>query len=158
MSREIKLTKEGYERLQKQLELERQRLVEATAILQEQMEDSDDYDGSGLEDAKREKMTIETRIDELEDTLTRAVILESAEGGKTIGFGTVIKLLEEKSGKELEVQLVSGAEASVPGGSIRKVSDDSPLGQKLLGRKKNEVFVVEGAKGQLKYKVLELRA
>jgi transcription elongation factor GreA len=158
MSREIKLTKEGYERLQKQLELERQRLVEATAILQEQMEDSDDYDGSGLEDAKREKMTIETRIDELEDTLTRAVILESAEGGKTIGFGTVIKLLEEKSGKELEVQLVSGAEASVPGGSIRKVSDDSPLGQKLLGRKKSEVFVVEGAKGQLKYKVLEIRA
>lgn len=72
MSREIKLTKEGFERLQKQLELERQRLVEATAILQEQMEDSDDYDGSGLEDAKREKMNIETRIDELEDTLARA--------------------------------------------------------------------------------------
>ncbi len=158
MSREIKLTKEGFERLQKQLDLERQRLIEATAILQEQMEDSDDYDGSGLEEAKREKMNIETRIDELEDTLTRAVVLEGAEGGKAIGFGTIIKLKEEKSGKELEVQLVSGAEASVPGGSIRKVSDDSPLGQKLFGRKKNEVFMVEGAKGQLKYKVLEIRA
>ncbi|MFN3266836.1 MAG: GreA/GreB family elongation factor [Deinococcales bacterium] len=157
MSREIKLTKEGFERLQKQLELEHQRLVEATAILQEQMEDSDDYDGSGLEEAKREKMNIEARIDELEDTLARAIVLEAAEGGKTIGFGTVIKLREEKSGKELEVQLVSGVEASVPGGTIRKVSDDSPLGQKLFGRKKNEVFVVDGAKGQLKYKVLELK-
>ncbi len=158
MSREIKLTKEGFERLHKQLELERQRLVEATIILQEQMEDSDDYDGSGLEDAKREKMSIEQRIDELEDTLARAKVLEGAESTKAIGFGSVIQLKEEKSGKELEVQLVSGAEASVPGGSIRKVSDDSPLGQKLFGRKKNEVFVVEGAKGQLKYKVLDIRA
>ncbi|NJK43372.1 MAG: transcription elongation factor GreA [Pleurocapsa sp. SU_196_0] len=157
MTREVKLTREGFERLGKQLEVEKQRLIEATAILQQQMEDSDDYDGSGLEDAKREKLTIEGRIDELEDTLSRAVVIEGSEGGKIVSLGSTVKLKEEKTGKEMEVQLVSGAEVAVLSAGIRKVSDDSPLGQKLMGRKKNEMFVVDVERGQLKYKVLEIK-
>lgn len=47
MAREVKLTKAGYERLMQQLERERERLQEATKILQELMESSDDYDDSG---------------------------------------------------------------------------------------------------------------
>jgi transcription elongation factor GreA len=157
ITREVKLTREGFERLGKQLEIEKQRLIEATAILQQQMEDSDDYDGSGLEDAKREKLSIEGRIDELEDTLSRAVVIEGSEGGKTVSLGSTVKLKEEKTGKEMEVQLVSGAEVAVLSAGIRKVSDDSPLGQKLMGRKKNEMFVVDVERGQLKYKVLEIK-
>src|SRR6478735_1685394 len=70
-SRQVKLTREGFERLQKTLEQEQARLAEATRILQEQMETSSDTEDTGLEDAKREKMNIEARIDELEDTLAR---------------------------------------------------------------------------------------
>ena len=159
MTREVKLTKDGFERLQKALEAEQVRLAEATRILQEQMESSDDYDDTGLEDAKREKLAIETRIDELEDTLARATIIEAPDKGKTITLGTIIQLKEEKSGKEMEVQLVSGAEASIyASNAIRKVSDDSPLGKQLFGKKKGDVFVVDGAKGQLKYKVLSIAA
>lgn len=120
MSREVKLTQEGFERLQKQLEIEQQRLVDATGILQEQTGSSDDFDDSGIEDAKREKQNIAIRIDELEDTLARAVIIAHKEGGKNVELGSIIKLIEEKSGRELEVQLVSGVEATVLGG-IRKV-------------------------------------
>ncbi len=159
MTREVKLTKDGFERLQKALEAEQVRLAEATRILQEQMESSDDYDDTGLEDAKREKLAIETRIDELEDTLARATIIEAPDKGKTITLGTIIHLKEEKSGKEMEVQLVSGAEASIyASNAIRKVSDDSPLGKQLFGKKKGDVFMVDGAKGQLKYKVLSISA
>ncbi len=156
-TREIKLTKEGFQRLGAQLEIERQRLLEASVILENQMEDSDDYDGGGLEDAKREKLSIEMRIAELQETLANAVVLEGTEVGKTVGLGNTVKLKEEKSGKEMDVQLVSGAEVSVLSAGIRKVSDDSPLGQKLMGRKKNEMFVVDVERGQLKYKVLEIR-
>ena len=53
MAREVKLTKAGYERIMQQLESERERLQEATKILQELMESSDDYDDSGLEAAKQ---------------------------------------------------------------------------------------------------------
>jgi transcription elongation factor GreA len=156
INREVKLTKEGFQRLSAQLEVERQKLVEAEAILAAQMEDSDDYDGSGLEDAKREKTSIEDRIEELEDTLARATVIESAEGGKAVALGSTVKLKEEKTGKEMQVQLVSGAEVAVQTAGLRKVSDDSPLGKKLMGRKKNEMFVVDVERGQLKYKVLEI--
>jgi transcription elongation factor GreA len=157
ITREIKLTKEGFQRLGAQLEIEQQRLLEATTILENQMEDSDDYDGGGLEDAKRQKLSIEMRIAELQETLANAVVLDGAEVGKTVGLGNTVRLKEEKSGKEMDVQLVSGAEVSVLSAGIRKVSDDSPLGQKLMGRKKNEMFVVDVERGQLKYKVLEIR-
>jgi transcription elongation factor GreA len=156
INREVKLTKEGFQRLSAQLEMERQRLVEAEAILVAQMEDSDDYDGSGLEDAKREKTSIEDRIEELEDTLARATVIEGTEGGKAVTLGSTVKLKEEKTGKEMQVQLVSGAEVAVQTAGLRKVSDDSPLGKKLMGRKKNEMFVVDVERGQLKYKVLEI--
>ena len=158
MAREVKLTKEGFERLQRALEQEQARLVEATRILQEQMESSDDYDDTGLEDAKREKANIEARIDELDDTLARAVLLEEPSGGKTVSLGSVVTLKEEKSGKELKVQLVSGAEASILSAGIRKVSDDSPLGKELEGRKKGDVFIVNLESRQLKYKVVSIGA
>ena len=91
MAREVKLTKAGYERLMQQLERERERLQEATKILQELMESSDDYDDSGLEAAKQEKARIEARIDSLEDILSRAVILEEG-SGEVIGLGSVVEL------------------------------------------------------------------
>jgi transcription elongation factor GreA len=157
LKREVKLTREGFERLNAQLEVERKRLVEAEAILASQMEDSDDYDGSGLEDAKREKTSIEDRINELEETLARATVIEAGEGNsKTVALGSTVKLKEEKTGREMQVQLVSGAEVAVPSAGVRKVSEDSPLGVKLMGRKRDEIFVVDVERGQLKYKVLEI--
>src|SRR5690606_40571751 len=56
-------------------EQERERLDEATRILQELTGSSDDYDDSGLEDAKTEKARIEQRIDDLEDQLDRAEVI-----------------------------------------------------------------------------------
>lgn len=154
MAREVKLTREGYERLKKALEHEQERLAEATRILQEQLENSADYEDSGLEDAKREKMNIETRIDELEDTLARAIVMEDHE--EDVGraaLGAIIVLIDENSKKEMKVQLVSAPEASVLGGGLPKISDDSPVGTQLLGRKVGESFVVNLGQRQAKYKV-----
>ena len=157
MNREIKLTKEGFQKLSAQLELEKERLVEAETILATQMDEGDDYDGSGLEDAKRAKTAIEDRLHELEETLALAVVIQAAEGSsKLVALGSTVKLKEEKTGREMQVQLVSGAEVAVQSAGMRKVSEDSPLGIKLMGRKKNELFVVDVERGQLKYKVLEI--
>lgn len=155
MAREIKLTREGYERLQKALEHEQNRLAEATRILQEQMEAAADFEDTGLEDAKREKLNIEARIDELEDTLARASIME--DGAASTGraeLGSVVVLFNEATKKDMRLQLVSAAEAAVLGGSLPKISDDSPVGTQLLGRKSGESFVVNLGEGrQVKYKV-----
>lgn len=155
-SKQIKLTKEGYERLERALAQEQERLVEATRIVQEQMENSTDSEDTGLEDAKREKRQVEARIEELEDTLARATVLEgSTAADGTVNLGATVVLSNETAKKEMTVKVVSAAEASVRGNDqTPRISDDSPVGRELLGRKEGEAFVVnlEGGK-QVKYKV-----
>jgi transcription elongation factor GreA len=155
MAKEIKLTREGYERLQTTLNNEKAKLEEATRVLQEQMETSTDAEDTGLEDAKREKMSIEARIDELEDTLTRAQLIENHGSNGRVGLGTVVVLHNETTKKDMKVQVVSAPEAGVLGGSLPRISDDSPVGLQLIGRKSGESFVVNLENGrQMKYKVM----
>jgi transcription elongation factor GreA len=141
MAREVRLTQDGYDRLKATIEHERERLEEATKILQELTGTSDDYDDSGLEDAKREKARIEQHIDELEDQLNRAVIIENHKASK-VDLGAVVNLKEKGAKKGFDVQVVSSVEVSVLEGDVMKVSDQSPLGKALMGRKKGEVFKV----------------
>ncbi|WP_038046134.1 GreA/GreB family elongation factor [Thermus caliditerrae] len=152
MAREVKLTKAGYERLMKQLEQERERLQQATQILQELMESSDDYDDSGLEAAKQEKARIEARIDSLEDVLSRAVILEEA-ATEVIGLGSVVELEDPMTGERLSVQVVSPAEASVLETPM-KISDASPMGKALLGHRVGDVLALETPRGKKEFRVV----
>ena len=153
-TKQIRLTREGYERMQKALTQEQGRLAEATRILQEQMETSADNEDTGLEDAKREKMNIEARIEELEDTLARATLIEEAQDGGRVGLGAVVALSNETTKKDMKVQVVSAPEATVISGGLPRISDDSPVGKELMGRKVGESFVVNLDNGkQMKYKV-----
>ena len=154
MAREVKLTKAGYERLMQQLERERERLQEATKILQELMESSDDYDDSGLEAAKQEKARIEARIDSLEDILSRAVILEEG-SGEVIGLGSVVELEDPLSGERLSVQVVSPAEANVLYTPM-KISDASPMGKALLGHRVGDVLSLDTPKGKREFRVVAI--
>ncbi|KEF33712.1 transcription elongation factor GreA [Deinococcus sp. RL] len=152
--RQVKLTREGYERLQRTLAQEQARLNEATRILQEQMETSADTEDTGLEDAKREKMAIEARIEELEETLARASIIEDHENDGRVELGAIVTLSNETTKKDMRVQVVSAPEAAVLGGSLPRISEDSPVGKELMGRKKGETFVVNLESGkQVKYRV-----
>lgn len=151
MAREVKLTKSGYDRLVADLEQERIRLQEATRILQELMESSDDYDDSGMEDAKREKGRIESRIESLTDTLSRAEILEE-DGSpvKVVSLGATVHL-KAKDG-EMDVQVVAPAEASVLERPM-KISDESPMGKALLGQKVGAKVMLETPKGKKEFKI-----
>ncbi len=153
--KQIKLTKEGYERLEQALAQEQERLIEATRIVQEQMENATDAEDTGLEDAKREKRLVEARIEELEDNLARATVIEGGAADGTVGLGATVVLTNETAKKEMTVRVVSTAEASVRGGDkVPRISDDSPVGRELLGRREGESFVVNLEAGkQVKYTV-----
>ncbi|HLV13330.1 MAG TPA: GreA/GreB family elongation factor [Trueperaceae bacterium] len=156
MAMRVRVTQEGYERLQALLEQERERLEEATRILQELTGSSDDYDDSGLEDAKTEKARIEQRIDDLEDQLGRAVIIED-QASDVVDLGSVVKLAEAgKKTEEFSVQLVSPVEAGVLDGDIPKVSDESPLGKALKGRGVGDEFEVVTGERATRYVVKEI--
>ena len=153
-TRQVRLTREGYARLERTLEQEQRRLAEATRILQEQMDTSADTEDTGLEDAKREKMSIEARIEELEDTLARASIIEEHGGAGSIELGAIVTLTNEATRKDMRVQVVSAPEAAVLGGTLPRISEDSPVGKQLMGRKPDETFVVNLDNGkQVKYRV-----
>ena len=155
MARQVRLTQEGYDRLKNQLEHEYERLDEATRILRELTGASDDYDDAGLEDAKREKARIEGRIDDLEDQLGRAEIIEDHEMDR-IDLGAVVTLREAKGGDTLEVQVVSPVEAGVLEGDVPKVSDESPLGSAVMGRKAGETVQVSIGNRTVAYEIVSI--
>lgn len=153
MTREVQLTKAGRERLEATLAEEQRRLESATRILEEISGTTDDYDDSGLEDAKQEKARLEARVDELEDQLSRAVIIED-HARTQVDLGSLITL--EEGSEELRVQLVSPAEAEVVGEDVPHISDASPLGKALLGRKVGDAFDVELGRRKASYKILSI--
>ena len=151
-TRTVRLTQEGYDRLQANLAQEYVRLEEATRILRELTGSSDDYDDSGLEEAKQEKARIENRIDDLEDQLARAEIITTSERGR-VDLGDVVTLHDEASGGQMRVQVVSPIEAGVLEGTVPKVSDESPLGHALLGRRVGDAVKVTIGPKERRYTV-----
>ena len=146
-TRTVRLTQEGYDRLKATLAQEYVRLEEATRILRELTGSSDDYDDSGLEEAKQEKGRIENRIDDLEDQLARAEIIVNTDHGR-VELGDRVTLRDD-SGNEMRVQVVSPIEAGVLEGDVPKVSDESPLGRAIIGRQVGETAQVNvGAKAK----------
>jgi transcription elongation factor GreA len=154
-TRSVRLTQEGFERLQANLKQEYVRLEEATRILRELTGSSDDYDDSGLEEAKQEKGRIENRIDDLEDQLARAEIIHNTDRSM-VELGDVVVLQDTGVNKEMRVQVVSPIEAGVLEGDIPKVSDESPLGKALIGRSVGESFDLVMGSNKKNYKILKL--
>jgi len=100
---------------------------------------------------------MEARILELEDVLARAVVVQAApDGGGQVALGTVVVLEEAGQGREMRVQLVSAVEVDALAGGATQVSDDSPVGQALLGRRVGDTFEVEQAERTLRYTVKSL--
>jgi len=156
VTRTVRLTQEGYDRLKATLAQEYERLEEATKILQELTGSSDDYDDSGLEDAKREKARIETRIDDLEDQLDRAEIIADTDGAGRIDLGSHVTLKAQDATAEMRVQVVSPVEAGVLEGEVPKVSDESPLGKALIGRTAGDTVTVKLGDRTKRYRVVSI--
>ena len=152
MTRDVQVTQEGLGRLQAQLEEEQRRLAEATDILQEMTGTADDQDDSGMEDARQEKVRLEARVEELEDQLSRAVVIEGHRRTQ-VDLGAVVTL--RSGAEELRVQLVSPVEVEV-GSELPHISDASPLGQALLGRKVGDTFTLTAGGRSTDYEVTNI--
>ncbi len=151
----VRLTQEGFERLKATLQQEYKRLDEATKILQDLTGTSDDYDDSGLEDAKREKARIENRIDDLEMQLDRAEIIGENDPNR-VDLGNVVTLSDVAAERQMRVQVVAPVEAGVLEGDVPKVSDESPLGRALIGRHVDDEVTVTMGDKQRRYKVVAI--
>ena len=131
------------------------RRKEVAQKIKEAREQGDLSENAEYDGAKDEQRDIELRIEELEKLLKNAeVVVEDEIDLEKINVGCKVKVFEIDEDEEMEFRIVGSTEAN----SLQnKISNESPVGQALLGRKVGDVVDVETQVGVIQYKVLEIQ-
>jgi transcription elongation factor GreA len=150
---EVILTKEGYAKLKQEIEyLSTEKRREVADRIRHAREFGDINENAEYDDAKNEQAMLEHRIATLEDRLRSARVLEKKDIAKdVVSVGSLVKLKDMKANKTVEFKIVGSAEANP---SQNKLSNESPVGKAIIGRKKGEVVEVTAPRGALKFKIL----
>lgn len=151
--KEVLLTKEGLSRLEDELEhLKTVKRREVADRIKQALAFGDISENSEYDDAKNEQAFIESRIVKLEKMLRNArLISEDDIQTEVVGLGSRVKLRDLEYQDEFEYMIVSSAEAD-PGEA--KISDESPVGEALIGKKPGDVIEVEVPAGLVRYQIL----
>jgi len=151
--RKVRLTPEGRERLQKELDqLRNERLPELSRLIQESTGDGDISDNSEYEEIKDEYMYLESRGHELENILENAEIIVAGTGDGSVQLGSTVTVRDEDGIEERWI-IVDSAEASL---SENRVSSDSPVGKALLGCRAGDTATVETPGGACTYAIVNV--
>lgn len=154
--KEVILTLDGLKKLEQELEnLKTVRRREVAERIKQAIEFGDISENSEYEDAKNEQAFIEGRILTLEKMLRNAKVIEQqTENESNVVFiGAKVLLKDLEYGDELEYTIVGSAEADPMN---NKISNESPVGKAILGRKEGEIVEVSVPAGKLKYKILSV--
>jgi len=147
MPREVIVTQEGLQKLQEELELlsgEKRR--EVAERIKEAREFGDISENSEYDDAKNEQAMLEARIASLEDKLRSATVIDASElDSNVVRVGSLVSVKDEGSGKSVKYTIVGSTEADP---SQNRLSNESPVGKALLGRKKNDSVKVQLPNGK----------
>ncbi len=149
---ELLLTKDGLEKLEKELHhLKTVKRKDIAARIKEAIAYGDITDNSEYEDAKNEQAFVEGRIITLEKMLRRARLLEKSDNDALyVALGSVVKLKEKKSGQNFEYTIVSTAEADP---TEKKISNESPVGKAIFGLSVGSEVEVKVPVGTMSYKI-----
>lgn len=152
---EVILTREGLKQLVDELEnLRTVKRAEVKERLKEAIALGDLSENSEYDDAKNEQAFMEGRILELEKMIRNAkVIDEDAHQEGTVTVGSLVKVKDIEFDEINEYRLVGTVEADPMN---NRISNESPVGRALLGRKKGEIVDVEVPAGIIKYEILEV--
>ncbi len=144
MAEEVILTKEGKEELEKRLEyLKVTKRAEITERIKTAREFGDLSENAEYDAAKNEQAMIEGEIVEIENKLKYAVIIKDSAKKGTVSLGSKVDFVDDE-GASYTYELVGTTEADVEAG---KISNESPLGNALLGRKAGDTVNVSAPAG-----------
>lgn len=149
------LTYEGLKKLEDELEnLKVVKRKEISQKIKEAREQGDLSENAEYDAAKDEQRDIEARIEDIEKILKNAeVVVEDEVDLEKIGIGCSIRILDCEYDEELEYKIVGSTEANSLKG---KISNESPVGKALLGKRVGDLVKVETQAGELEYKVLSI--
>ena len=152
------LTKKGYDERVALLEnLKVVRRKEVAQKLKEAREQGDLSENAEYDAAKDEQRDIEAQIAELEEILKNAEIMQGEAGGKKsnkVKMERVVKLHDVEYDEDIEYVIVGSSEAD---SLNNKISNESPLGAALIGKKVGDTVKVEAPVGEIEYKIIEVK-
>ncbi len=144
MAEEVILTKEGKEELEKKLEyLKVVKRAEITERIKTAREFGDLSENAEYDAAKNEQAMIEGEILEIETKLKHAVIIKESEKKDSVSLGSKVDFVTE-DGEEYTYEIVGTTEADV---ELGRISNESPIGNALLGKKAGEDTLVKAPAG-----------
>lgn len=149
----VLLTKEGYEKLQEELEylitVKRGEVSEKIKIARGfgDLSENAEYD-----EAKEEQAKVEAKISEIELQLKNVEIIKETgkKNSKTVTIGDTVKVVDVARGREMELKIVGTIEANI---AENKISNESPLGKALLNSKEGDTVEVKTKTNKINYKI-----
>lgn len=153
MVKEFRMSQERYDELKRELDYSKTtRADEIAELIKEARGFGDLSENSEYDEAKNEQGKLYSRIAELEEILLHAVIVDEADmDSDKISIGCRVLVTNLATGKQLpEYTIVGSQEADV---MERKVSEDSPFGKALMGKRVGDELTVEAPRGSIRYRV-----
>ena len=155
--KDVILTPEGYEKLKQEIEfLSNEKRREVAERIRTAREFGDIAENAEYDDAKNEQALLEHRIATLEERLRNARVITKKDVAKdVVSIGSKVKLRDIAAKQTFEYRIVGSAEANP---AENKLSNESPVGKAIIGKKKGETVEVSAPRGSMKFKILEIKA
>ena len=154
--KEVILTQEGYDSLDKELNyLKTEKRAEIAERIKVALGFGDLSENSEYDEAKNAQAENENKIAELENKIRYAKIIDEKDiDTKTVQIGNIVKLHDIEFDEDVEYTIVGSTEVDL---AENKISNESPIGKALLGAKKGAEVEVEAPVGIIKYKILSIK-
>ena len=155
--KEVILTPEGYEKLKSEIQfLSNDKRREVAERIRVARDFGDISENAEYDDAKNEQAMLEHKIAQLEERLVHARVIESGDVDlSVVSVGAKVRLKDVDANQTVEYIIVGSAEADP---AAAKLSNESPVGRAIIGKKKGETVEVAAPRGALKYKILDIKA
>lgn len=147
------LTPEGRKKMEEELEMRKKEMrLKIALIIKEAKEQGDLSENAEYTEAKRQQSDNERRIMELENQIRTSQIASFVKGSGVVQMGSKVRL--KFNGEEQLFDIVGSNEADPLGG---KISNESPLGKALMGKKAGDKIMVQTPGGEKEYEILEVK-
>jgi len=154
--KEFILTQEGYDNLEKELEeLKTTKRYEIAERIRVALGFGDLSENSEYDEAKNAQAENEMKIAELEEKLKYAKVIDDSQvDTDVVQVGNIVKVVDLEYDEEIEYTIVGSTEVDL---AQNKISNESPIGQALLGKKKNNIVEVKAPAGIIKLKIKSIK-
>jgi transcription elongation factor GreA len=156
MAKPIYLTQEGLEKLQNELvHLKEVTRVEIAEKLKEAISFGDLSENAEYEEARNEQAQVEKRILDLEEQLKNVEIIDEEADHDKVTMGSFVTIKNLESNEEVEYKIVGSTEANILA-ETPMISNESPVGKAILGKKSGDKVKVSAPSGKFEYQVTKI--